>query len=162
MQRRHFLAGLGALGACPLCTRRVAAADHEHWSYSGETGPEHWGEIDKANAACSAGSQQSPLNIIGSVKAMLPPIGVSWRKGGGRMVNNGHTMQVNVPPGSALSRGGSRYELLQYHFHHPSEHLVEGKRFAMEAHFVHQNIENDDFGVLGVLLVPGAVNAAFA
>jgi carbonic anhydrase len=162
MQRRYFLAGVGSLGACPLCTRRVAAADHEHWSYRGETGPEHWGEIDKANTACSAGSQQSPLNISGSVKAMLPPIGVSWKKGGGRMVNNGHTIQVNVPPGSALSRGRSKYELLQYHFHHPSEHLVEGERFAMEAHFVHQNVESNDFGVLGVLLVPGVVNATFA
>ena len=157
-----FWLELGALGACPFCTRRVAAADHEHWSYSGEAGPEHWSEIDKANAACSAGSQQSPLNISGSVKAMLPPIAVSWKKDSGRMVNNGHTVQVNVPPGSTLSRGGSRYELLQYHFHHPSEHLVEGKRFAMEAHFVHQNIENNDLGVLAVLLVPGVVNAAFA
>ena len=80
MQRRYFLAGLGALGACPLCTRRVAAADHEHWSYGGKTGPGRWGQVDKANAACSAGSQQSPLNISGSVKAMLPPIGVSWQK----------------------------------------------------------------------------------
>ena len=162
MLRRYFLAGLGAFGARPLCTRHVAAANHEHWSYSGETGPEHWGEIDKANAACSAGSQQSPLNISGSVKAVLPPIGVSWKKDGGRMVNNGHTIQVNVPPGSTLSRGGSKYELLQYHFHHPSEHLIEGKRFAMEVHFVHKNIDNDDLGVLGVLLVPGAVNAVFA
>jgi len=162
MRRRYFLVGLGAFSTCPLCTRPVAAADHEHWSYTGETGPEHWGEIDKANFACSAGSQQSPLNISGSVKAMLPPIGVSWNKGSGRLVNNGHTIQVNVPPGSGLSRGGSKYELRQYHFHHPSEHLIEGKRFAMEAHFVHKNIENDDLGVLGVLLVPGAVNAAFA
>jgi len=162
MQRRYFLSGLGALSACPLCTSHVAAADHEHWSYSGKTGPEHWGGLDKANTLCSGGSQQSPLNISGSVKAMLPPIGVSWRTGGGRMVNNGHTIQVNVPPGSALSRGASRYELLQYHFHHPSEHLVEGKHFAMEAHFVHKNIENDDLGVLGVLLVPGAANATFA
>jgi len=162
MQRRYFLSGLGALSTCPLCIRRVAAADHEHWSYSGETGPEHWGELDKVNTACSVGSQQSPLNIIGSVKATLPPIGVSWKAGDGRVVNNGHTIQVNVPSGSGLSRGGSRYELLQYHFHHPSEHLVEGTRFAMEAHFVHHNIENNDLGVLGVLLVPGVVNAAFA
>jgi carbonic anhydrase len=133
-----------------------------HWSYSGKTGPEHWGEIDKANIACSAGSQQSPLNISSSIKAMLPPIGVSWRKDDGRMVNNGHTVQVNVPPGSTLSRGGNRYALLQYHFHHPSEHLVEGKRFAMEAHFVHQNTESNDLGVLAVLLVPGGANVAFA
>ena len=69
---------------------------------------------------------------------------------------------MNVPPGSTLSRGSSRYELLQYHFHHPSEHLVEGKRFAMEAHFVHQNVQNNDLGVLGVLLVPGTVNPVFA
>ena len=116
MRRRYFLAGFGSLGVCPLCTGRVAAADHEHWSYSGESGPERWGEIDKANAACSAGSQQSPLNISGSVKAMLPPIAVSWKKDGGRMVNNGHTIQVNVPPGSTLSRGGSRYRIATISF----------------------------------------------
>ena len=92
MQRRYFLAGLGTLVGCPLCTRQVAAAEHQHWSYSGGTGPEHWGEIDEANAACSVGSQQSPLNISGSVRSMLPPIGVSWKNGGGRMVNNGHTI----------------------------------------------------------------------
>ena len=141
---------------------RLSAADHEHWSYRGKTCPEHWGAIDKANIACSAGSQQSPLNISGSVKATLPSIGVSWKKGGGRIVNNGHTVQVNVPSGNTLRRGNSNYELLQYHFHHPSEPLIEGKGFAMEAHFVHQNIETSDFGVLGVLFVPGAVNATFA
>jgi carbonic anhydrase len=46
--------------------------------------------------------------------------------------------------------------LLQYHFHHPSEHLVEGEGLAMEAHLMHQNVETNDIGVVGVLFVHGA------
>jgi carbonic anhydrase len=78
------------------------------------------------------------------------------------MVNNGHTIQINVPRGSKLIRGGSTYEMLQYHFHHPSEHLVDDKAFAMEAHFVHKNVEGDELGVLGVFLVAGQPNPVFA
>jgi carbonic anhydrase len=101
------------------------------------------------------------VNIKGSVKAALPPIDVSWKKGG-QMVNNGHTIQINVATGNMLARGGSAYEMLQYHFHHPSEHLVDGKPSAMEAHFVHQKTGSEDLGVLGVFLVPGAENPAFS
>ena len=78
------------------------------------------------------------------------------------MVNNGHTIQVNVPSGSILTRGGRTYEMVQYHFHHPSEHFVDDKPFAMEAHFVHKVLASDELGVLGVFLVPGAANSAFA
>jgi carbonic anhydrase len=78
------------------------------------------------------------------------------------MINNGHTIQINVPPGSQLRPGGSAYEMLQYHFHHPSEHLVDDKPFAMEAHFVHKDVASDELGVLGVFLVSGQANSTFA
>jgi len=34
---------------------------------------------------------------------------------------------------------GQMYDLLQYHFHTPSEHALDGKRFSMEVHLVHKN-----------------------
>ena len=78
MERRKFLAGLAVLGICPLCARPGAAAEGAHWSYDGEAGPDHWGSLSAANASCSAGSQQSPLDIAGAIKAQLPALGVDW------------------------------------------------------------------------------------
>jgi carbonic anhydrase len=162
MERRSFLRGLALLAACPLCTKGAFAAEGVHWSYEGEAGPEHWGELSAENAACSAGSQQSPLDITGAIKADMPDIKTEWKKGG-TVLNNGHTIQVKVPPaGSKLRRGDRIYELVQYHFHAPSEHLVDGMHFPMEAHFVHKNEKNGALGVLGVFIVPGAANNTFA
>ncbi|GLS35506.1 carbonate dehydratase [Mesorhizobium tianshanense] len=162
MQRRNLIGGFITLGACAICARPGFADEGVHWSYQGKSGPEHWGALDGANAACSAGAQQSPLNLTGAIKADIPQIGIDWKAGGGTIVNNGHTIQINVPEGSTLTRGGRTFDLLQYHFHAPSEHLVEGKTFPMEVHFVHKNRESGGLGVLGVFLTPGAKNEALA
>ncbi|MBY5838089.1 carbonic anhydrase [Rhizobium leguminosarum] len=161
MQRRDFIKGLIVLGACPACAGAGFAAEGAHWSYEGQSGPDHWGATAPENTACSAGSQQSPLDLTGAVKAELPPIAIDW-KAGGRIVNNGHTIQVNMPGGSRLSRAGNSYELLQYHFHAPSEHHVDGRSFPMEAHFVHRHKETGTLGVLGVFVTPGAANSGFS
>ena len=56
-----------------------------------------------------------------------------------RIINNGHTIQVNAAPGSSCVIGGTSYELQQFHFHHPSEHLLSGKPFDLECHLVHRS-----------------------
>jgi carbonic anhydrase len=160
MERRNFVKGLVALGVCPLCAS-VAAAEGAHWAYEGEAGPDHWGALGEENAACSVGSQQSPLDIMGATRAELPQLAIAWQKGG-TIVNNGHTIQVNTAPGSTLTRGDKVYDLVQFHFHAPSEHMIEGQSFPMEAHFVHKHAETGGLGVLGVFLSPGAANATFA
>ncbi|MFC0804795.1 carbonic anhydrase [Ensifer sp. P24N7] len=160
MERRNFLKGMALLAACPLCVKPTFAAEGAHWGYEGDAGPARWGSLSKENSACSLGSQQSPLNITGSIEAELPDLAIDWKRGGS-IVNNGHTIQVNAAPGGLLRRGDRAYELLQYHFHAPSEHLVDGRNFAMEVHFVHRHAESDALGVLGVFLVPGAANPAF-
>lgn len=49
---------------------------------------------------------------------------------------------MNLQPGSnSISWQGQQLELLQYHFHTPSEHTVEGVPSSMEAHLVHSNKE---------------------
>jgi carbonic anhydrase len=160
MNRRHALKALAGIMLCPLCTQKGFAAEGAHWSYEGETGPAKWGALDDASKTCAIGSQQSPIDIGAAVKAQLPPLKIDWTKRAETIVNNGHTIQLNFPEGNTLILGDAKYSLLQLHFHRPSEHLVGGKNFAMEAHFVHRG-EAGGLAVIGVLMTPGQPNAAF-
>lgn len=158
MHRRQALKSLVGLAICPLCAANGFGSQH-HWSYEGEAGPENWGGLDSANAACSIGSQQSPIDITGTSTAQQPSLNISWTKGPDTIVNNGHTIQLDFAEGATLRLGGRNYALKQFHFHHPSEHLVEGRRFGMEAHFVHSG--SDGLAVVGVLMIAGKPNAVF-
>jgi carbonic anhydrase len=160
MNRRHALQMLAGLALCPVCASAGFAAEGAHWSYEGPTGPDHWGELDPAYKACSVGSQQSPVDVIGAIKAQLPPLQIAWRKPADTIENNGHTIQLNFTPGNVLKLGNDLYELMQYHFHRPSEHLIGGKSYAMEAHFVHRN-KAGNYAVVGVLMAAGGNNPAF-
>ena len=132
--RRGFLLGLSL---CPLCAASTRAAEEAHWSYSGEGGPDHWGALDPAYRACSAGTEQSPIDLDRAVRADIARLNVDWKPQAYRVVNNGHTIQANATSGGTAILGKDSYALLQFHFHAPSEHALHGKRFAMEAHFVH-------------------------
>ena len=125
----------------------------------GEAGPDKWGGLDPADAPCSTGGQQSPIDITGPISARQPPLQINWGKRPDKMINNGHTIQFSFAEGDTLQMDDRKYSLQQFHFHHPSEHLVEGKRFAMEAHFVHSAA--DGLAVVGVLMVAGKPNAVF-
>ena len=130
------------------------AAEGAHWGYEGEAGPAKWGDLDAANKACSIGSQQSPIDIGPTVRSQLPALKLAWSKTADTIVNNGHTIQLNFAEGSTLKLGDASYKLLQVHFHRPSEHLIGGKNFPMEAHFVHR-ADSGALAVVGVLLAEG-------
>lgn len=160
MRRREALKLFAGLALCPLCAPRGFAADAK-WSYEGAEGPTKWGELDPANKACSIGGQQSPINIAETIKAQLQPLKIAWGKTAESVVNNGHTIQVDMPDGSTLSAGGSgNFSLKQFHFHRPSEHTVNGANFPMEVHFVHANAAGN-LAVIGVLMSTGRANKAF-
>ena len=154
MHRRSFMRGLGAFGLCPLCTSAFAA--EAHWSYEGATGPDHWGDLDAADRICGVGTQQSPIDIVAPIPARLPALVFGWGTRPDTIVNNGHTIRLDFKPGSTLLTSSDRYTLVQFYFHHPAEHLVAGKRSAMELHFVHTNA-----AAVGVMMVPGKANATF-
>ncbi len=130
----------------------VAGEKARHWSYSGEGGPPHWAELDHGYEACGTGKSQSPIDIRSRDvrKETLPALQFDYRSTPLRIVDNGHTIQVNVGPGSSLKVGGERYELVQFHFHHPSEERIDGKGFDMVVHLVHRNSK----GQLAVVAVP--------
>jgi len=135
-----------------------------HWTYSGETGPRHWGELSDQSSLCQTGKNQSPINLkmqqaVGTTS--LPGFDVYYRETALKMVNNGHTLQVNIPLGSYIEIDGRRFELLQYHFHTPSEHQRDGFNYPMEMHLVHKDADGN-LAVIGVLLQEGEENEALA
>lgn len=146
--------------AAPEAHGGLAAKGHDpHWSYEGEYGPEHWARVKPEFNVCAIGKRQSPVHIQESVTLQGPaePLQFDYRPTGGSVVNNGHTIQVDLEPGNTLSVRGSTYELLQFHFHHPSEERVNHRSFAMVAHLVHKNHEGQ-LAVVAVLIDPGAAN----
>ncbi len=128
-----------------------------HWGYTGETGPAHWGDMKSEFATCKSGKQQSPINISGAKSTNLPDISFSYQATPLDVVNNGHTIQVNYAPGSHISVDSKQYELLQFHFHSPSEHEINGKPADMVAHLVHKAADGQ-LGVIGVLMKKGKSN----
>jgi carbonic anhydrase len=129
------------------------------WSYEGPRGPEHWAALDPAYAAC-AGKQQSPIDIREAKKADLLPLRFEFKNGPLTIINNGFTaVRVDYSPGNGnyLSVGNERYELTQFHFHHPSEEYVAGKPSDMDIHFMLKASDGKVAGV-AVLLRAGRVN----
>ena len=126
-----------------------------HWGYEGAMNPAKWGETFPV---CGTGKSQSPLDIRGPFDKATATIKLDYKPGPLKLLNNGHTIQVVAAPGSTMSVGGVSYELLQYHFHRPSEEHVDGKPSAMVAHFVHKSA-NGKLAVIGVLLNEGKENA---
>jgi carbonic anhydrase len=140
-----------ALAALALGVATMAAAQTTvHWDYEGKTGPLVWGKLDPAYKACSAGHEQSPIDIRGAhLNKALQPIEFHYIAGPVTLENNGHTIVVHVDPGSYIVAGGVRYDLVQFHFHHPSEEAVKGKLTDMVIHLVHKSAD----GKLAVIAV---------
>jgi carbonic anhydrase len=126
---------------------------HIHWGYEGEGGPDNWSKLQSDYASCASGQRQSPIDIRDGIRVDLEPIKFSYRSSQFRVVDNGHTVQV-VVGGSSLSLLGKMYELVQFHFHRPSEERINGKSFEMVIHFVHKS-EDGKLAVLALMLEKG-------
>ena len=160
MKYYTFYAAL--LSATLLSPRSILlAAEDSHWTYSGETGPEHWAELAPEFAACGIGVNQSPIDISRTIAAELAPLQFNYKGKGTTIVNNGHTVQINVEPGSWIHADDEDFQLVQFHFHSPSEHQLNGELFPLEGHFVHQN-SSGALAVVGILFRAGEWNTDLA
>ncbi len=139
---------------------RAGAQWRTPWSYEGEKGPSHWGDLDPQYAACKAGMEQSPIDIRGAEKADLAALQFNYRSGPLHIINNGYTaVRVDYThSGDFLVVGGTRYELTQFHFHRPSEEQVRGKPYDMVLHLMHVSDSGKVVGV-AVFLTAGHANA---
>ncbi|WP_319422921.1 carbonic anhydrase [Pleurocapsa sp. FMAR1] len=139
----------------------LADENKPDWEYGGSNNPTHWSELSSEFKSCELGSNQSPINITTTQKGKAAAIEFDYHPSTVEVINNGHTIQANYEPGSTVKIDGQVYDLLQFHFHTPSEHEIEGKSAAMELHFVHKN-KAGKLAVVGVMMDAGAENPLIA
>ena len=143
-----------------------------HWCYNPQEpcGPQYWGSLSPEWATCGTGQAQSPIDITGAVPGEdTLVLELAYNPTPVMVENSGHDVEVAYAPGSTLDlgNGGAPYELLQFHFHNPSENTVEGAAGAMEVHLVHGRPASDDgegteLAVIGLLFDEGEENAFLA
>lgn len=150
---------LAITSTCALANETKSHA--EHWEYTGRNTPEKWGMLSEKFKECGTGLNQSPINITHSLQAHLPPLDPNYTKGSKNIVDNGHTIQVNMEPGNTLTVDGITFELKQFHFHSPSENHIDEKSYPLEVHFVHLDKE-ENIAVIAVMFEEGAENEALA
>ena len=136
-------------------------AEHAHWSYKGKNGPVHWGQIDPKFRLCALGANQSPVNMNRFIEAELPNPKVYYTGNAQEVVNNGHTIKVSTIGKNEFTIDGIPFDLVQFHFHTPSENTINGKHFPMEAHLVHKS-KDGEYLVVAVMFQEGKPNLALS
>lgn len=162
MKTKRFISYSTSIAILVLCLASAQVAAEQgtkHWSYAGEDGPEHWGELSADFHMCRDGQNQSPINLQHNIDAELAELVFEYYSSPGEATNNGHSIQIDVEAGSFLKIPSldRSFELKQFHFHSPSEHTIEGQSYAMEMHFVHAD-ENGALAVVGVMINVGQEN----
>lgn len=147
----------------------ASADDVIHWGYSASDGPAQWMSLREDWRLCGEGRSQSPIALrVKDAVAPAEALDFDYKPSSLRIsrnayvveaLNNGHTIQVNVDEDSDLAIGAKRYRLLQYHYHAPSEHAVNGRHYPMEIHLVHQS-EAGEIAVVGIFVEEGEENPA--
>jgi carbonic anhydrase len=167
---------IAALSLASCSGTETASESHDdshtaHWGYEADNGPADWGAMSPEWSLCAEGREQSPIDLANATEIELPGVELDTPSGQEVKVlnqegvigalDNGHTIQINSRTGETLTVGDKTYALVQFHFHAPSEHTVDGEHFPMEMHFVHQ-AEDGALAVVGVLIEEGAENSSIA
>lgn len=141
------------------CASTEANKTHnsKHWSYEGDSSEMYWSSLSEDYKLCKEGKLQSPINIVPTKDIDLDDLDLNYKSSSKSIVNNGHTIQVNINDGSFLELDFNEYELKQFHFHTPSEHNLYGKQYPLEAHFVHVT-EHGRIAVVAVIFKIGKKN----
>ena len=158
-------AAIGLMAGPLLAAETAHPAGHApHWGYTGAGGPAHWAQLEEDFGVCKLGLEQSPIDIQSArvkTAADLAPLDFAYSAGAGEVVNNGHTIQVDLAAGGAMTSSGTAFKLLQFHFHTPSEEKINGGNFPLVAHYVHRDAAGH-LAVVAVLFKLGRKNAPLA
>jgi len=168
MNKKLFHSGLVlamvSFVGCGSSDDTAKTTETSHFSYKGDTGPEHWYELNKAWATCKNGlditavipkqKHQSPIDF----DSAIPVDGnftLNYNKDlEFKVINNGHAIEFEAEGNktvASLTIGTKVYELKQFHFHSLSEHTENGLHSKIEGHFV--NVASDgSLAVIGVLI----------
>lgn len=132
-----------------------------HWGYTGEADPAHWGELSDSFEACGRGQAQSPIDIqdAAAIQAVLPDLKFHYKPFPLELVNNGHSIQVSGVSEDGFAVENHTFDLVQFHFHSPSEYHLNGKTYPLELHMVHKR-DDGALAVVAVMFEAGEANPA--
>ncbi|VVB01733.1 unnamed protein product [Arabis nemorensis] len=103
---------------------------------------------------CGKGELQSPIDLTNERVQIVYHLGrltKDYKPSNATLKNRGHDMMLRFEEESgSIKINGTEYQLLQLHWHAPSEHTINGRRFALELHMVHESI-NGTMAVLTIL-----------
>jgi carbonic anhydrase len=151
------------------CAHTAAQTDphpaHARWAYEGTEGPAKWANLSTDFEVCASGSRQSPIDIeLGDINFSSDPstAGLHYEMTRATAINNGHTVEDLFDAVSDfIAIDGAQLSLRQIHFHHPSEHTLNGRHFPLEIHFVHRD-ESGHLLVLALFAEEGTDNPSLA
>ncbi|WP_158095092.1 carbonic anhydrase [Gottfriedia luciferensis] len=138
----------------------ISTTNHDDWSYTGNTGPSYWSSLDNDYSLCSNGKRQSPVNINkASIKPL--PLGINYHQETFKIEREKYTIKL-IPQSNtnSINLNGTKYTLIEFHFHTPSEHTVNGLHSDLEVHFIHENL-NKSMVTIAVLVNKGNLNKEF-
>ena len=147
----------------------TALADSKvKWGYEGNIGPANWGDLSSEFAMCKTGKVQAPIDIPSkNLAKATTPIQTFYHASKAKVINNGHTIQVDFPDGGYASLSDEDFNIVQFHMHAPGEETVDGKRYPFNAHLVHFNPGDNEgdseagkLAVIGIFFQEGKENMA--
>lgn len=154
MKTSTIVLSFATLGFLTGCSAPEAGAKPVGWTHANAAS---WGDLSSDYAACKTGLMQSPIDLAPvNVKADFG-VTTNYRSSTATALNKGYTVQVDFKPGQKMVTSGMEFDLLQFHMHTPSEHVISGEPFPLVSHFVHAN-ESGDLAVLGVMFEEGDAN----
>jgi carbonic anhydrase len=146
------------------------AEEGVEWGYEGDIGPAYWSRLTWDYAICEQGVHQSPIDLTeaneiqyAQMERVMGTVAMDVERRAEVMdvLDNGHTVQITSDADIGVSIDGRDYGLLQFHFHSPSEHTLNGQSFPLEAHFVMGN-EAGHLAVISYLFEAGEANEDYA
>uniref|UniRef100_A0A453QLY4 Alpha-carbonic anhydrase domain-containing protein n=1 Tax=Aegilops tauschii subsp. strangulata TaxID=200361 RepID=A0A453QLY4_AEGTS len=148
----------------PAARAQQETDQEEEFSYSldAENGPAHWGDIKEEWSACGKGNMQSPIDLASPRVSLVRGLGYlnhSYSPANATIVNRGHDIMLKFEgDAGSVSIDGTPYFLQQLHWHSPTEHSVNGRRYDMELHMFHESAQGKA-AVIGVFYEIGAHDA---
>ncbi len=129
------------------------------WSYSGNTNPAYWSGLTPyayCNQSNNLTQQQSPIDVMPAPNTYPEPVentnltlSTNYSNVAVPVEDLNYTIEADYGAGSSqnsVTFNGVTYNLLQFHFHEPSEHAMNQQAnglFAMEVHLVHQAVDKN-------------------
>ena len=149
---------VGCGGGSDETEARTEGPAWNHVPADAASGPAAWGKIDESFEQCRTGDSQSPVDIAQTVPNDLPELEFEYLPTPFVVKNTGHAIEASLPDASnlTLTIENAEYRLVQFHFHVPSEHTVDGKSYEAEVHLVHESADGD-LAVVAVLLEPSGL-----